>query len=59
MKKMRQVGYFQEFVTRCTVNKIQNIKKIKYKKRVCGTGGIIPLILNITTRWRWVVSLRP
>jgi len=24
MKKVHQVGYFQEFVTRCMVNKIQN-----------------------------------
>ena len=23
-EKVREVGYFQEFVTRCTVNKIQN-----------------------------------
>jgi len=34
MKKVRQVCYFQEFVTRCTVNKISNSecnRKVKMK----------------------------
>jgi len=26
---------------------------------VCGSGGIAPRILNISARWRWVISFTP
>jgi len=61
---VRQVGYYQEFVTRCTVNKIQNFIFSYASKLLCGScsllfdgypgdfsGGKMP------REWNWQLTL--
>jgi len=34
-------------------------KLVPVHEDVCENGGIAPLILNLGTRWKWVVSFTP
>ena len=45
-------------VTACVWGKGKVVPTRKHEN-ICGSGGLVPLILNIGTRWRWAVSLTP
>jgi len=35
------------------------LTKLRAMKTYCGSGGIAPPILNLGTRWRWMVRFTP